>query len=121
MEEWIIVGWISVNGVIVQIGQSVVLIDKVKIGGCLVNLCFMMSWILCVVMYYKLEGEIVLCDDLEGCLLVFVVLLCICSGCWVVVGCLDFNMLGLLLFIILGELVNKMMYLSLELVCDYVV
>lgn len=71
--------------------------------------------------YYKLEGELCICNDLEGCLMVFDCLLKLCGVCWIVVGCLDVNICGLLLFIIDGELVNCLMYLSCEVECEYVV
>lgn len=53
--------------------------------------------------------------------MVFDCLLKICGLCWIFVGCLDVNMLGLLLFIIDGELVNCLMYLSCQVECEYLV
>lgn len=53
--------------------------------------------------------------------MVFDCLLKLCGVCWIVVGCLDVNICGLLLFIIDGELVNCLMYLSCEVECEYVV
>ena len=43
MEEWIVAGRITVNGVVATIGQSVSPSDKVKIGGRLINTRFVSS------------------------------------------------------------------------------
>lgn len=72
-------------------------------------------------MYYKFEGEFCICFDFEGWVIVFDCLLCLIGLCWIVVGCLDINILGLLLFIIDGEFVNCLMYLSCEVECEYFV
>jgi 23S rRNA pseudouridine2605 synthase len=121
MEEWIVAGRVSVNGVTAHIGQSVVPNDKIKIGGRLVNVRFTTTKTPRVVIYHKPEGEIVSRDDPDGRPSVFSALPRIRGGRWIVVGRLDFNTSGLLLFTTSGELANKLMHPSSELVRDYAV
>lgn len=121
MEEWIAAGRVSVNGVTAQLGQSVVPTDKVKIGGRLVNIRFATTKTPRVVMYHKPEGEIVSRDDPDGRPSVFAALPRMRGGRWIAVGRLDFNTSGLLLFTNSGELANKLMHPSSELVREYAV
>lgn len=121
MEEWIAAGRITVNGVMAQLGQSVVPTDKVKIGGRLVNMRFTTTKTPRVVVYHKPEGEIVSRDDPDGRPSVFAALPRIRGGRWIAVGRLDFNTSGLLLFTTSGELANKLMHPSSELVREYAV
>lgn len=122
MEEWISAGKITVNGEVAKIGQSVVPTDKVKIGGRLINIRFTGSARPPrVLMYHKPEGEIVSRDDPDGRPSVFAALPRIRGGRWITVGRLDFNTSGLLLFTTSGELANKLMHPSSELVREYAV
>jgi 23S rRNA pseudouridine2605 synthase len=121
MEEWIAAGRISVNGVTATLGQSVVPTDKVKIGGRLVNIRFASTRTPRVVIYHKPEGEIVSRDDPDGRPSVFAALPRIRGGRWIAVGRLDFNTSGLLLFTTSGELANRLMHPSSELVREYAV
>jgi 23S rRNA pseudouridine2605 synthase len=121
MEEWIVAGRISVNGVTATLGQSVVPSDRIKIGGRLVNVRFTSARVPRVVLYHKPEGEIVSRDDPDGRPSVFAALPRIRSGRWIAVGRLDFNTSGLLLFTTSGELANRLMHPSSELVREYAV
>ena len=121
MEEWIASGRVSVNGITAIVGQTVVPTDKVKVGGRLINVRFTSTRTPRVVMYHKPEGEIVSRDDPEGRPSVFSALPRIRGGRWIAVGRLDFNTSGLLLFTTSGELANKLMHPSSELVREYAV
>lgn len=122
MEEWIAAGKVSVNGVAATLGQSVVPTDKVKIGGRLINIRFTgSSRPPRVLMYHKPEGEIVSRDDPDGRPSVFAALPRMRGGRWINVGRLDFNTSGLLIFTTSGELANKLMHPSSQLVREYAV
>jgi len=121
MEEWIAAGRVNVNGETAQVGQSVGPNDKVKVSGKLVNLRFTSSRPPRILMYHKPEGEIVSRDDPDGRPSVFNALPRLRGGRWIAVGRLDFNTSGLLLFTTSGELANKLMHPSSQLIREYAV
>ncbi len=122
MEEWIAAGRVSVNGEVAQLGQSVLPTDKVKIGGRLINIRFAGSDRLPrVLIYHKPEGEIVSRDDPDGRPSVFAALPRMRAGRWINVGRLDFNTSGLLLFTTSGDLANRLMHPSSQLMREYAV
>ncbi|MGE5492798.1 MAG: 23S rRNA pseudouridine(2605) synthase RluB [Actinomycetota bacterium] len=121
MEEWIAAGRVNVNGETAQIGQLVIPSDRVKVNGKLVNLRFVSTRAPRVLMYHKPEGEIVSRDDPDGRASVFDALPRMRTGRWIAVGRLDFNTSGLLLFTTSGELANKLMHPSSQLIREYAV
>lgn len=120
LEQCIVEGLVKVNGEVVQIGMLVKSGDRIELDGCGFVVIVLVE-LLCVLVYNKLEGQVIICEDFEGCLIVFELLLLLKGVCWIVIGCLDINIIGLLLVIIDGELVNVMMYLLFEVECEYVV
>ncbi|MFC5301232.1 23S rRNA pseudouridine(2605) synthase RluB [Azospira restricta] len=118
MEEMIVAGRISVNGLPAHVGQLVGPNDRIKVNGKLVHAKFS-SRLPRVIMYHKPEGEIVSRDDPEKRASVFDALPRINGGRWVAVGRLDYNTSGLLLFTSSGELANRLMHPRYQLVREY--
>lgn len=109
MEDLIIQGRVSVNGMPAHIGQRVGPTDQVRINGKQVHRKIQTKPPR-VLMYHKPAGEIVSQSDPEGRPTVFERLPKARSGRWIAVGRLDFNTEGLLLFTTSGELANRLMH-----------
>lgn len=120
LEEWIIAGRVSVNGLPAHVGQRVGPEDKIRVNGKLIQLKFA-NRLPRVLMYHKPEGEIVSKDDPEGRPSVFSKLPRLKSGRWISIGRLDFNSCGLLLFTNDGGLANRMMHPRYEIEREYAV
>lgn len=109
MEDLIIQGRVSVNGMPAHIGQRIGPTDQVKINGKMVHRKIATKPPR-VLMYHKPAGEIVSQSDPEGRPTVFDRLPKPRGGRWIAVGRLDFNTEGLLLFTTSGELANRLMH-----------
>lgn len=120
IEELVIAGRISVNGLPASLGQKIGPGDRVKVNGKLIPLRFAQRSPR-VLIYHKPEGEIVSRDDPEGRPTVFERLPVLRKGRWLAVGRLDFNTSGLLLFTNDGELANRLMHPRYELDREYAV
>ncbi|MBL8446936.1 MAG: pseudouridine synthase [Zoogloeaceae bacterium] len=120
IEEMVIAGRISVNGLPADLGQKIGPGDRVKVNGKLIPLRFTQSTPR-VLIYHKPEGEIVSRQDPEGRASVFERLPAIRKGRWIAVGRLDFNTSGLLLFTNDGELANRLMHPRYEVDREYAV
>ena len=120
IEEWVVAGRISVNGLPASLGQKIGPGDRIKVNGKLVPLRFTQRSPR-VLIYHKPEGEIVSRDDPEGRPTVFERLPILRKGRWLAVGRLDFNTSGLLLFTNDGDLANKLMHPRYELEREYAV
>ncbi len=120
LEEWIVAGRVSVNGVPAHVGQRVGPEDKIRVNGKLAQLKFMLR-LPRVLVYHKPEGEIVSRDDPDGRPSVFAKLPRLKSGRWISIGRLDFNSCGLLLFSNDGGLANRMMHPRYEIDREYAV
>jgi 23S rRNA pseudouridine2605 synthase len=120
IEEMVVAGRISVNGLPADLGQKIGPGDRVKVNGKLVPLKFTQRTPR-VLMYHKPEGEIVSREDPEGRPTVFERLPQIRKGRWIAVGRLDFNTSGLLLFTNDGTLANRLMHPRYELDREYAV
>ena len=121
MEEMIVAGRVSVNGLPAHVGQLVGPTDRIKVNGKLVRAKFSSGRVPRVVLYHKPEGEIVSRDDPEKRASVFDALPRMNNGRWIAVGRLDFNTSGLLLFTSSGELANRLMHPRYQLVREYAV
>jgi 23S rRNA pseudouridine2605 synthase len=109
MEDLIIQGRVSVNGLPAHIGQRIGPADQVRINGKQVHRKIQTKPPR-VIMYHKPSGEIVSQSDPEGRPTVFDRLPKPRQGRWIAVGRLDFNTEGLLLFTTSGELANRLMH-----------
>ncbi|WP_416049037.1 23S rRNA pseudouridine(2605) synthase RluB [Cupriavidus basilensis] len=109
MEELILQGRVSVNGLPAHIGQRILPADQVRVNGKLIHRR-VSSKPPRVLLYHKPSGEIVSQSDPEGRPTVFDSLPRIKAGKWVAVGRLDFNTEGLLIFTSSGDIANKFMH-----------
>lgn len=120
IEEWILAGKVSVNGLPASVGHKVSAADKVRVNGRLVALRIKQR-VPRVLLYHKPEGEIVSRDDPERRASVFDKLPRLRGGRWVAVGRLDINTSGLLVFTTSGELANRLMHPRFGLEREYAV
>lgn len=109
MEELIIQGRVSVNGVPAHIGQRISDEDIVKVNGRLINKP-KANRVPRVILYHKPAGEIVTQDDPQNRSTVFARLPKMKTAKWVSVGRLDINTEGLLIFTTSGDLANRLMH-----------
>lgn len=121
LEEVIKSGRVSINGKVATLGERVLLTDEVRIDGRAVRLRAERDKRRRVIAYYKPEGEICAAKDPEGRTSVFERLPAISNDRWVMVGRLDINSSGLLLFTNDGELAHRLMHPSHEIVREYAV
>lgn len=109
MEELIIAGRVSVNGLPAHIGQRVGENDQVRVNGRLIARPNRKKPPR-VILYHKPAGEIVSHDDPEGRANVFARLPKLKVGKWLSVGRLDLNTEGLLILTTSGEISNRLMH-----------
>ena len=121
LEEVIKAGRISINGKVATLGDRAVLTDEIRIDGRLIRLKAEREKRRRVIAYYKPEGEICSASDPEGRPTVFDRLPKLTGDRWVMVGRLDINSSGLLLFTNDGELAHRLMHPSNEVVREYAV
>ncbi len=122
LERWIQAGRVSVNGRVATLGDRVGEHDVLRVDGHTVSDRRRTARKpIRVLMYNKPAGEICARKDPEGRPTVFEALPGIRDGRWVMVGRLDFNTTGLLLFTSDGELANRLMHPSAEIEREYAV
>lgn len=109
MEDLILQGRVSVNGLPAHIGQRILSNDQVRINGKLVQRKIPNKPPR-LLLYHKPAGEIVSQSDPEKRPTVFDNLPRIKTGKWITIGRLDFNTEGLLLFTTSGDLANRFMH-----------
>ncbi|CAB1216745.1 Ribosomal large subunit pseudouridine synthase B [Acinetobacter bouvetii] len=121
MEEVIAAGRVSINGRVAQVGERIEPTDELRIDGRKVQFQIEDEIRRRVLIYYKPEGEICSRNDPEQRPTVFEQLPAIANDRWVMVGRLDINSTGLLLFTNDGELANRLMHPSNEIEREYAV
>ena len=119
IEGWIEAGRVSVNGALAKLGQSAESTDTITVDGRPVLAAQASARE--VLMYHKPAGEVTTRSDPQGRATVFDRLPPPRSGRWVVVGRLDTNTTGLLLFTNDGELAHRLMHPSSMIEREYLV
>lgn len=122
IEEWIRAGRIRVNGEVAQLGARVAAGDRVTIDDRPVAWeSAAASGVTAVLGYHKPLGEVTTRHDPQGRPTVFDRLPAPPAGRWIVVGRLDVNTSGLLLFTNDGALAHRLMHPSSEVEREYLV
>lgn len=119
IERWIEAGEVKVNGQPATLGQAIDANDQIAIRGKRVHLSSRLRATPKVLMYNKRVGEMCTRNDPEGRTTVFESLPRLSSGRWVMIGRLDVNTDGLILFTTDGALANKLMHPSSEVEREY--
>jgi 23S rRNA pseudouridine2605 synthase len=120
IEEWIRAGRVTVNGHVATLGERATISDRICLDGRLLDLGGARESVE-VLLYNKPVGEVTTRSDPEGRPTVFDRLPPPGSGRWIVVGRLDVNTSGLLLFTNDGELAHRLMHPSSEVPREYLV
>jgi 23S rRNA pseudouridine2605 synthase len=118
IEEWIRAGRITVNDRVAQLGDRALLSDRICLDGKPLDLGGSRAAVE-VLLYNKPLGEVTTRSDPEDRPTVFDHLPPPASGRWIVVGRLDVNTSGLLLFTNDGELAHRLMHPSSEVEREY--
>lgn len=119
IEEWIRAGRVTVNGRVATLGERATSTDEICLDGRPLDLGGAESTE--VLLYHKPVGEVTTRHDPQGRPTVFDRLPPARSGRWIVVGRLDVNTSGLLLFTNDGELAHRLMHPSSEVEREYLV
>jgi 23S rRNA pseudouridine2605 synthase len=112
IERQVEAGEILVNGHRAEVGQAVDENDQITLRGQRLHISSRLQATPKVLIYNKPAGEVCTMSDPEGRTTVFDSLPNIHAGRWIMVGRLDINTDGLLLFTSDGELANKLMHPS---------
>jgi 23S rRNA pseudouridine2605 synthase len=121
MEAWIRDGRISVNGRPATLGDRVAGDERITVDGRPLARRATTATERRVLVYHKPEGEVTTRSDPEGRPTVFAPLPVLRGARWIVVGRLDVNTSGLLLFTTDGELAHRLMHPRYRLIRDYAV
>ena len=121
MEEVIKAGRVTVNNGPATIGDRVEQGDEIRVDGRQIKYTAENEKRRRVLAYYKPEGEVCSANDPEGRPTVFERLPKLTHDRWVMVGRLDINSTGLLLFTNDGEMAHRLMHPSSEVTREYAV
>ena len=120
IEEWIRAGRVTINDRVAVLGDRASTVDRVCLDGRTLDLGGQRQAVE-VLLYHKPVGEVTTRADPENRPTVFERLPPPASGRWIVVGRLDVNTSGLLLFTNDGELAHRLMHPSSEVEREYLV
>ncbi len=122
IEDWIRDGRVTVNGAVAGLGVRATAADDIRLDGKRLELGTRApAGAATVLLYNKPVGEVTTRSDPQGRPTVFDHLPPPPHGRWIVVGRLDVNTSGLLLFTTDGELAHKLMHPSAEVEREYLV
>jgi 23S rRNA pseudouridine2605 synthase len=121
VEQWIVAGRLTVAGRVAKLGDRAGPADEVLLDGRRLDLDAQQPDAHQVLLYHKPAGEVTTRRDPQGRPTVFERLPAPELGRWIVVGRLDVNTAGLLLFTTDGELAHRLMHPSGGLEREYLV
>jgi len=122
IEQWIREGRLRLNKELAKLGDRVTRNDRVYLDGHLIPETKLRAKVASrVIAYHKPEGQICSRHDPEDRDTVFKHLPKLRTGRWIMIGRLDLNTSGLLLFTTDGELANRLMHPSQEVEREYAV
>jgi len=121
IEGWISQGRIKINGQVAQLGDRIDNSAKVQVDGRPVPLYSFQTTKRRIIIYHKPEGEVCTRSDPEGRPTVFEKLPPLRGQRWVMIGRLDLNTSGLLMFTNDGELAHRLLHPSYEIEREYAV
>lgn len=119
IEEWIRAGRVSVDGHVAILGERAEATADIRVDGTRVALTVASARE--VLLYHKPAGEVTTRHDPENRPTVFERLPTPAAGRWIVIGRLDVNTTGLLLFTNDGALAHRLMHPSSEIEREYLV
>lgn len=121
IEKWIAAGRIIVNGKVANLGARVDVDETIYVDGKPISIQAQTAVKTKIILYYKPEGEICSQNDPKGRTTVFNGLPRLKQGRWIMIGRLDINTSGLLLFTNNGELAHRLMHPSYGIEREYAV
>jgi 23S rRNA pseudouridine2605 synthase len=121
IEQWIAAGRVTVAGRVAKLGDRAGAGDDVRLDGRRLELGASQSATHQALVYHKPLGEVTTRRDPQGRPTVFERLPAPRQGRWIVVGRLDVNTSGLLLFTTDGELAHRLMHPSSRIEREYLV
>jgi 23S rRNA pseudouridine2605 synthase len=121
IEHWIRAGRLTINGSLATLGARAALDADIRLDGRRLDLGTLADTTREVLLYHKPAGEVTTRSDPAGRPTVFERLPEPRRGRWVVIGRLDVNSTGLLLFTTDGALAHRLMHPSSQLEREYLV